>query len=277
MRHAVSFARRYATDEDYEVAGGALTALVAINAAYIMAKGKTFYANSLFLEHPWSHDGFITESLESMRQSVERGIGRRDERQIEQAMQTLRALVQVYLGIDYASRTAEKTHAYLAVGYLGNAVQAVVAHDMADVLMEGQRLLGQSAQHFVSAESTTYAAGVSDKIAIIACTGCAKESHRPVTMEGVRQLANLTLYLLRSPDREVSYGLGKVRDNVSQIAKLFLKVPDTALENTHGTMLGPYFSSGDMQSLRAQLDRTGERCCCGRTEQRECPNGHTKP
>ena len=254
VQHAMSFARRYAEQGDYEVADGALTAVVEINAAYIKAKGKTFYANSLFLEHPLASDSFITESLECMRQNVDKAIGRRDERQIEQSMQALAALVQVYLGIDYASPTAEKSHAHLAAGYLGNAVQAVVAQGMADVLMEGQRLMGRAAQHFVAAGSTSNAAGLSDKIAFIACTGCAKGSNRPATMEGVRQLANLTCNLLWSPSREVRYALGKVRENASMIAKLFLKNPDPPLEDIHGTMLlAPYYSSGDMQSLRAQL------------------------
>ena len=253
VQHAVSFARRYAEQGDYEVAGGALTAIVGINAAYVEAKGKTFYANNLLMPHPLASDAFITETLEYMRQNVDRGIARRDERQIEQSMQTLAALVEVYLDIDYASQTAQKSHAHLAAGYLGNAVQAVVAHDMTDVLMEGQRLMGQAALRFVAAESTSNAAGLSDKIAVIAGAACMKESYRPATMEGVRQLANLTLYLIRSPSREVSYALGKVRDNVSLIAKLLLKVPDTPLENIHGTILAPYFSSGDMQSLRTQL------------------------
>ena len=253
VQHAMSFARRYAEQGDYEVVCGALNVVVRINAAYIEAKGKTFYSNSLFLDHPLASDGFINESLECMRQNVECAIRHRDERQIEQSMQALAALVQAYLDIDYANRTAEKSHAHLAAGYLTNAVQAVVPHDMADVLMEGQRLMGQAAQVFVVAGSTSNAAGLSDKIAIIACAGCAKGSYRPVTMEGVRQLANLTLYLLRSPSNEVSYALGKVRENASMIAKLFLKVSDTPLENIHGTMLAPYYSSGDMQSLRVQL------------------------
>ena len=59
MQHAMSFARRYAEEEDYEVAGGALTAVVGINAAYIEAKGKTFYSNALFIEHPLASDAFI--------------------------------------------------------------------------------------------------------------------------------------------------------------------------------------------------------------------------
>lgn len=46
VRHAMSFARRYAEQGDHEVAGAALRVVVGINAAYVDAKGKTFYANN---------------------------------------------------------------------------------------------------------------------------------------------------------------------------------------------------------------------------------------
>ena len=155
VQHAVSFARRYAEQEDYEVVGAALSAIVEINAAYVLAKGRTFYANSGLLDDPRAPDALVNETLESMRQSVDRAIRRRDERQIEQSMEALAQLVQVYLDIDYGSPIAEKHHAQLAAGYLANTVEAAAAHDMADVLMAGQRLMGRAARHFVGAGSTS--------------------------------------------------------------------------------------------------------------------------
>ena len=252
MHHAMSFARRYAEQRDYEVSGHALEVVVGINAAYVEAKGKTFYADTL-LAHPLAHDDFITECLECMRQNADSAIGRRDERQIEQFMQALAALAGLYLRIDYASPAAEKSHAQLAAGYLGNTVQAVVDHDMADVLMEGQRLLGRVGQHFVTAGCASDIALLSEKIASIALTGCMKGRYRPVTMEGVRQHANLTLYLLRSPGHDIPYALGKVRENAFMIAKQVLKVPDSVIADIHATTLAAYYSSGDMQSFIVKL------------------------
>ena len=149
-------------------------------------------------------------------------------------MRAVAALVQVYLSIDYGRETAEKTHAQLAARYLANAVQAVVGHDMTDVLMEGQRLMGQAALQFVVAGATTNAAGLSDKITVIAGTGCGNESCRPATTEGMRQLASLTIFLLHSPSHKVRYALHKVRENTSLIAELVLKVPDRPMEDIHG-------------------------------------------
>jgi hypothetical protein len=71
LAHAISFARRYAEQGDYEVAGSALTAVVAINGHYIEAKGKTFFAPNLLFVVPQATDDFINETLEHLRRTVQ--------------------------------------------------------------------------------------------------------------------------------------------------------------------------------------------------------------
>ena len=253
VQHAMSFARRYAEQGDYEVSRSALTAVVAINGAYIEAKGKTFYANPPLMEDPRSRDPFITDTLEYMRQHVQSGITRRDEQQIEQTLQALGTLVRLYQGIDYSSTYATKSHAHLAAAYLANAVQAVVPHDMADVLLEGVRLMGRSAQQFLVHGKPNEIATLSQKIASIACVGCVKEDYRPVTMEGMAQLANLTFDVLLSKSRDIHFSIGEIRRNVALISQLFLKVLNPLLSNIHDTYLGPYYSSTSTESLRFRL------------------------
>jgi hypothetical protein len=253
VRHAMSFARRYAEQGDYEVSSAALNAVVGINAAYIESKGKTFYANNPFVDDPFSGDSFINDTLEHLRQNLQGGIARRDEQQIEQTLQAMATLVRVYLGIDYSSPHSSKSHAQLAAGYLVSAVQSVVPHGMADVLLEGQRLMGQSAQCILAHGNPDDITTLSGKIALIACSGCAKEDYRPVMMEGVTQLANLTFDLLRCGSRDINFAVGEVRRDVALVAKLFLNVPDTPLSSSHSTLLGPYYSSTSMQSLRSRL------------------------
>ena len=63
ISYSISFVRRYAEQGDYEVAGRALTAAVAINAAYVVAKGKTFFApNPIFEIHRLTTE-FIDKTL----------------------------------------------------------------------------------------------------------------------------------------------------------------------------------------------------------------------
>ena len=225
--HVMSFARRYAEQGDYEVSGAALNSVVGINAEYIATKGKTFYASSPFVENRLSSDSIIIDTLEHLRQNVQRGIVRKDEQQIEQTLRTMAALVQVYLSIDYSSANATKSDAQLAAGYLTSAVEAVVPHDMADVLMEGQRLMGSSAQNILAHGDLNDIAVLSEKIALIASTGCVKEDYRPVTMEGIKQLANLTYLLIRSKSKDIRFIVERVRRDVAMVAKLFLTVTDT--------------------------------------------------
>ena len=253
IRHTISFARRYAEQGDYEVSAAALDAVVAINAAYIEAKGKTFYTDPLFFHDPRSRDTIINHTLECLRQNVQTGITRRDEQQIEQSLLTMAVLAQLYHGIDYSSPHAAKSHADLAAGYLANAVQTVVPHEMADVLLEGQRLMGRTAQYFLARGEVNDIATLVDKIAVIACTGCAKEDCRPVTMEGMTQLGNLTVDLLRSKSRDIRFAVDNVGRNAAAISKLFLTSPDPPLSNTHSTFLGPYYSSTSVESLRFRL------------------------
>ena len=253
LRHAMSFARRYAEQGDYEVSGAALNAVIGINAAYIKSKRKTFYANNPFFDNPLSSDSVVNNTLEHLRQNVQSGLARQDEQQIEQTLQTMAALVRAYLDIDYSSPYAAKSHAQLAAGYLASAVQAVVPHNMADVLLEGQRLMGQCAQHILGHGEPNDIAVLSEKIALISCTGCAKEDYRPVTMEGMKQLANLTFSLLRSRSRDIHFAVGEVRQDVVLVAKLFLNTPDTHLSSSHSAFLGPYYSSTSPQSFRAHL------------------------
>ena len=88
------------------------------------------------------------------------------------------ALVQVYLGIDYSSPYATNSHAQRAAGYLTSAVQAVVPHDMADVLLEGQRLMGQAAQRILAHGKPAEIVTLSEKIALIACNHLVHHSDR---------------------------------------------------------------------------------------------------
>lgn len=253
IQYAMSLARRYAEQGDHEVSGTALKAVISINGAYIEAKGKTFFANTPLIDNPLVTDVFINDTLEHLRKNIQSGIARRDEQQIEQTLQAMAALVGVYLGIDYSSPYASKSHAILAAGYLTSAVEAVVPHNMADVLMEGQRLMGKSAQFLLAHGSPEDIGALSEKIAMISCTGCAKEVYRPVTMEGMTQLSDLTFALLRSGDRDISFAISALRRDVALVVKMFLKVPDTPLSNSHSTFLGPYYSSTSTQSLRPRL------------------------
>jgi hypothetical protein len=240
--HTVYFSRRYAEQGDHEVSRAALSALAGINMYYVEAKGKTFFADTLLFANPLSVDQFINDTLEHLRQNVKIAISRGDEQQIEQNFNALAQLVAVYINIDYSSPYATKKHAHLAAGYLSEAVHSVVPHNMPDVLIEGIRLMGQSANFFLIKIKPNDTVTMVDKIALIACTGAAHEKYRPVTLAAIEQLAKLTFYLLQTRKQDIGYPLKKIRENINMIVTFFLEVPDAPLLNLHSTYLAPYYS-----------------------------------
>jgi hypothetical protein len=252
VAHAVSFARRYAEQGDYEVANNALLAV--INTKYVEAKGKTFFARHLIFENPQVTDAFINDTLEHLRQLAQVATTRGDEEQIRQIFAAMASLVQVYARIDYANQyVTTKHHAHLAASYLMGAVEAVLPHNMADVLMEGVRKMGQSAQIFLTIGIPNDIVTLAEKIALISCAGVMHQNFRPVTLVGMEQLAELTFNLIRSKTPDIRFAVEKVRANVALIVRMFLNVPDTPLASTHSAYLAPYYSLTTTQSLGARL------------------------
>jgi hypothetical protein len=252
--HATSFARRYADEGDFEVSGNALTAVVAINAAYVTTKGKTFFEPNPVFDIPQATDAFISETLEQLRQAVQVTSARRDEEPLRQLLTAFARLVQTYMTIDYSNpHPASKQHAQLAAAYLAGAIETVLPKGMPDVVMEGVRLMGVSAQGFLGTGVPNSIATLTDKIAAFSCVGAVKSEFRAVTLVGMEQLACTTLNLLRPPSHDIAFAAEQVRKNVELVVSIFLQAPDTPLERVHGTYLAPYYSLTSKQTLGSWL------------------------
>ena len=253
ISYCITFSRRYAEKGDHEVSRVALSGIVAINAFYIKAKGRTFFSNNYFFDNPLASDGFLMNTLELLRQNVQVGISRKDEQFIEQNLHSLLQLTQLYLSIEYGDEHAIRSHAHLVAGYMTGALERIIPHDMADVLIEAVALLGNAARLIVLHDKPEYTATISEKIALTACTGIVNESYRPVTQVAVTQLAKLTFELLRSKSREVRYAVKEVRDDVKLIAEMYLKTPDAGLLSIHSSSLAPYYSAASNDTLTSWL------------------------
>lgn len=253
IQHAISFARRYAESGDHEVSGAALTAVLSINQAYIQAEGKTFFGTHPFFDNPLSTDEFINDTLEHLRQNIRIGISRGDEQQIEQTLQALSTLVQIYAQIDYSSEHASKTHALIASHYLSESVKAVTRQDMADVVMEGVNLMGQSARAILIHSSGNDVGTLVTEIATVASLGAVTEKYQAVTLTGIEQLTMLTLALIQSNKHDIHFAVENLRANIAVVAKMFLTVPELPLKSPCSTCLAPYYSATNSQGFLARL------------------------
>ena len=126
---------------------------------------------------------------------------------------------------------------------------------MPDVLMEGVRLMGRSAQLFLTSADASDIVTLADKMALIGCAGLAREDHRPVTMSAMEQLTTLTFNLLRSKDAHIRFAASKLKKNVSLVTNVALAIPDTPF--TGRAYLAPYYSLTSEQTFGAWLTHLG--------------------
>lgn len=259
VRHAMSLAQRYAELEDRDVVVKALNSILNINKAYIKAKGRTFHANNPLIDNPQATDEFISEVLDQLRKNAQSGIFRRNEDQIRLTLETLATLFRIYHTIDYSEIDSPKTHADIAVAHLVEVVELTFPCDMPNILLEGQRLIAQSANHLLRCRDPKGVVVLSEKIRDISLVGCLKETHRRVIMGGLTQLTRLNDSLLRSgnsDDREVWYVAMKIHQDFSLVAKsVFERVPDSPISNNHRWHLSSYYSQSNTQSLRVLLEQ----------------------
>jgi hypothetical protein len=251
--YCITFSRRYAEQGDQEVSKVALQGLVEIHKAYIKTKGKTFFSNNHFIENPLSSDSFLTNTLEHLRQNVQIGISRKDEQFIEENLHCLTRLTHVYLQIDYGDDNATRSHAHLVAGYLASAVETIVPHDMADVLIESMTLLGRAAQLTLDYDKPGQIVSLTEKITFVACAGSINKNYQVVTSVAVKQLALLTFHLLRCKSTNIRIPVKKMRENIQLIADLYLSLKDTTLGKLHSNSLGPYYSGSSQDSLFSWL------------------------
>jgi len=252
VEYAIAFARRFAEQGDYRVSSNALDVIAEINRAYIDARGKTFLGSAPLLNVSET-DGFINTSLEHLRQLVNLGISRKDERQLEQALQGTARLAHAYLGIEYALQSSSKFHAHLAARYLSDAVEAATKHRLVDVTMEGTRLLGQVALGILAKDGPDEITTLVDKIGLIGAVSVPSEQQRPATLTAMEQLSGITLATLLTKHGDIRGATRALRSSIAFVAKALLQVPDSPFSSVHSSNLAPYYSGTSTQTVLAKL------------------------
>ncbi|KRA31748.1 hypothetical protein ASD68_13990 [Rhodanobacter sp. Root627] len=253
IHYAISYAKRFAEQGDYEVTDHAFERIMLINATYCAAKNGTFVGTIPFFEMSGTTDGFINASLEQLRQTMQAALAKGDERLAEGTLRAMGGLYGVYLKIEYPGRDRSKYHALLASGYMGSAVESVIPHNMPDLMMEGIRLMGRASRLALDHTRPTEIVSVVQKIATLSYVGVLRANHQPVTLTAFEQLAEVTYDLLAKGKHDIRFPIRKLRSAVTDAAKLFLETPDTSPGSMHHNTLGPYFSSTSISSVRGRL------------------------
>lgn len=253
IKHCISYSRRYAELRDYETCGQALAAVLMINKEYISTKGKTFFSDFALMSSAESHDLVFNATLEELRQSVQAGINSQDEVLVEANFRIMVSLIGLYYQIDYSYDYAQKTHAHLAVAYLGSAVEQALPNMQADVLMEGARQLGKAGISVVNYQDVIQLPIITNKLALLAISSRANNRFTPVTTTCVEQLAHITLHLIIHSEQSILSPVENIRVNLMTVISQVLPQNEGQFSKDHSHMLGGYYSSTTLNSLQVKL------------------------
>jgi hypothetical protein len=252
LDHCIAVNGRTASQGDYQVADAALTALVNINAAYIRAKGRTFFAENGFIQQPLATDPVINHSLEQLKRQFRFAVGRRDEAHVNMLLKAYGDLAILYAQIDYGQPEADPWHAKLAIGYLENDIRSTIPQNLPDSLMEGVRVLGRCAIVLLNQGAATEIVSIVNELGQIGAAMILREDHRPVAVTALEQLAEMTYHMINTGVWDPGYAFEEIGSSVKMVAIVALDQPSNGFNSVPSYALGPYFSYQDA-SLRSRL------------------------
>jgi hypothetical protein len=257
IQNAVAYVRRYGEHGDYEVSATALNAIIEINADYARSKKGTFVAHNEFMDTPLSNDSFIDDTLLRLNETAQVAIARQDQRHLRQILQAMAKLSQVYASIEYGSQLESKFHSHLALRYLLDNTKSILKTDMVEAMLEGVRRTGDCGKVLIQIEGAQGFRFVLQDLTVIAAATLLRESHRPVAMSCVSQMALFSIGILTPRDRargnEVDSAAGDIRDAVTQIGKMVMMLPDAGFMQIHVNVMAGYYSFTSVEAVPVRL------------------------
>ena len=255
--YAVAIAYRSTERGDEEIGGRAVASILNINRTYIEVKGATWYGNNILIENPLMPDRVVTISLEQLRQEVARQGRKHNEGGATRAIWALGELAKAYAQVAYADQYAQRSHAQLAAGYLGNAVEEAVGRGMLDVVMHGQRTMGAVGKFCMMNGIPEIGRVMGEKIGKISRVSSGVQGWWPAAMEGVKELGGITA-AGTGPNRRTDIGtqnhtMERLVKEIELTGRTVLQLEDNAFQDMHGTVLGGCFDLTTTNELVAGL------------------------
>ncbi|EDJ4875658.1 hypothetical protein ABVV01_001918 [Salmonella enterica] len=242
INYCISYAKRYAELGDYDVSDYSFDRIMYINATYCSVKRGTYIENNPFLNVIDNNDAFINLSLEQLRQTMQTALARGDEKLAISTLRGMSGLYGVYLSIEYIGRSRSKHHAMLAANYISSAVESVIPHNMADVMMEGVRLMGRNCVRALGYSNASDIIGTVQKISLFSAVSLKNTLLQPVTLTAFSQFSDINIQLIIKGDLNSGFAMESLQKSISQAAMVFLHTDDTVMDSRHSYTLGPYYS-----------------------------------
>lgn len=253
INYCISYAKRYAELGDYDVSDYSFDRIMYINAKYCSVKRGTYIEDNPLLNIVDNSDAFINLSLEHLRQTMQTALARGDEKLASSTLRGMSGLYGVYLSIEYAGRTRSKHHAMLAAGYISSAVESVIPQNMADVMMEGIKLMGRNSVKALSYANASDIVGTIQKISMFSTISLKNTVLQPVTLTAFSQFSDINIQLIIKGDVNSGFTMDILQKSISEAAIVFLHTEDTPINSRHSYILSPYYSVANVTGFISRI------------------------
>lgn len=253
INYCISYAKRYAELGDYDVSDYSFNRIMYINAKYCSVKRGTYIEDNPLLNIVDNSDAFINLSLEHLRQTMQTALARGDEKLASSTLRGMSGLYGVYLSIEYAGRTRSKHHAMLAAGYISSAVESVIPQNMADVMMEGIKLMGRNSVKALSYANASDIVGTIQKISMFSTISLKNTVLQPVTLTAFSQFSDINIQLIIKGDINSGFTMDILQKSISEAAIVFLHTEDTPINSRHSYILSPYYSVANVTGFISRI------------------------
>ena len=189
-----AYAKKLIEKNDYDTSKIALKSIVKINAIYVEVNNQAF----------------IEDTLEEIRQNIQDGLARNDERFIKANFEILKDLHFCYSGRD-------RGFAYF---YLIEGVKNSISHNIPDVLLAGIRLLSKVAQKEIVDGKSATIRSILKIISDLVSYGIIDKKLEPITRDALHVLSIITIKLLESKEQDTNFITKEMEQFLFKIGKI---------------------------------------------------------
>lgn len=223
-----AYAKKLIEKNDYDTSKIALKSIVSIKAMYVEVKNQTFVRRRAFSNPLISNDKFIEDTLEEIRQNIQNGLAKNDERFISDNFKTLKELHYIYSNIQYINTSGERFASSLASFYLIQGVETSISHNIPDVLLVGIRLLSEITQkEIIDRESETIDTMLK-LMTDLSCRGIIDKKLEPIAKSALAELSTITIQLLLSKEPNINFITKEMNQFLYKIGETQIKSLDTS-------------------------------------------------
>lgn len=223
-----AYAKKLIEKNDYDTSKIALKSIVSINSMYVEVKNQTFVRRRAFSNPLISNDKFIEDTLEEIRQNIQNGLAKNDERFISDNFKTLKELHYIYSNIQYINTSGERFSSSLASFYLIQGVETSISHNIPDVLLVGIRLLSEITQkEIIDRESETIDTMLK-LMTDLSCRGIIDKKLEPIAKSALAELSTITIQLLLSKEPNINFITKEMNQFLYKIGETQIKSLDTS-------------------------------------------------